>query len=173
MSNVALRTKLVQKKSDYMENYKPFISEGVVSLVGDKSSSQKVKILSNTGATQSLMLDSVLPFTENSLTGANVLISGVEMGVLEVLLHEVNIKSSLINGNIVIGMRPSLPVEGISLILGNDLAGEKAMVDKRVVEKPRDDEKTERFGRKVPRYILCLCGYMFNEGKEGSHKGTR
>ena len=124
-------------ESDYMENYKPFISEGVVSLVGDENSSQKVKILRDTGATQSLMLDSVLPLTENSFTGANVLISWVEMGVLEVPLHEVNIKSSLINGNIVIGMRPSLPVEGISLILGNDLAGEKVMVDPRVVEKPR------------------------------------
>ena len=74
-----------------MENYKPFISEGVVSLVGDENSSQKVKILRDTGATQSLMLDSVLPLTENSFTGANVLISGVEMGVLEVPLHEVNI----------------------------------------------------------------------------------
>ena len=133
-----------------MENYKPFISEGVVSLVGDENSSQKVKILRDTGATQSLMLDSVLPLTENSFTGANVLISGVEMGVLEVPLHEVNIKSSLINGNIVIGMRPSLPVEGISLILGNDLAGEKVMVDPRVVEKPRDDEKTERLAEKFP-----------------------
>ena len=39
------------------------------------------------------------------------------MAVLEVSLHEVNIKSSLINGNIVIGMRPSLPVERISLNL--------------------------------------------------------
>ena len=95
------------KESDYIENYKPFISEGVVSLVGDENSSQKVKILRDTGATQSLMLDSVLPLTENSFTGANVLILGVEMGVLEVPLHEVNIKSSLINGNIVIGMRPS------------------------------------------------------------------
>ena len=137
-------------ESDYMENYKPFISEGVVSLVGDKNSSQKVKILRDTGATQSLMLDSVLPLTENSFTGANVLISGVEMGVLEVPLHEVNIRSSLINGNIVIGMRPSLPVEGISLILGNDLAGEKVMVDPRVVEKPRDDEKTEKLAEKFP-----------------------
>ena len=137
-------------ESDYMENYKPFISEGVVSLVGDENSSQKVKILRDTGATQSLMLDSVLPLTENSFTGANVLISGVEMGVLEVPLHEVNIKSSLINGNIVIGMRPSLPVEGISLILGNDLAGEKVMVDPRVVEKPRDDEETERLAEKFP-----------------------
>ena len=106
------------KESDYMENYKPFISEGVVSLVGDENSSQKVKILRDTGATQSLMSDSVLPLTENSFTGANVLISGVEMGVLEVPLHEVNIKSSLINGNIVIDMRPSLLVEGNSLILG-------------------------------------------------------
>ena len=39
------------KESDYMENYKPFISEGVVSLVGDENSSQKVKILRDTGAT--------------------------------------------------------------------------------------------------------------------------
>ena len=137
-------------ESDYMENYKPFISEGVVSLVGDENSSQKVKILRDTGATQSLMLDSVLPLTENSFTGANVLISGVEMGVLEVPLHEVNIKSSLINGNIIIGMRPSLPVEGISLILGNDLAGERVMVDPRVVEKPRDVENTERLAEKFP-----------------------
>ena len=137
-------------ESDYMENYKPFISEGVVSLVGDENSSQKVKILRDTGATQSLMLASVLPLTENSFTGANVLISGVEMGVLEVPLHEVNIKSSLINGNIVIGMRPSLPVEEISLILGNDLAGERVMIDPRVVEKPRDNEKTERLAEKFP-----------------------
>ena len=99
----------------------PFISEGVVSLVGDESSSQEVKILRDTGATQFLMLDSVLPLTENSFTGANVLISVVEMGVLDVPLNEVNIKSGLINGNIVIGMRPSFPVEGISLILGNDV----------------------------------------------------
>ena len=104
----------------------------------------------DTGATQSLILDSVLPLTENSFTGANVLISGVEMGVLESPLHKVNIKSSLINGNIVINMRPSLPVEGIPLILGNDLAGERVMVDPRVIEKPRDDEKTERLAEKFP-----------------------
>ena len=46
-----------ETESDYMENYKPFISEGVVSLVGDKNSSQKVKSLRDAGATQSLMLD--------------------------------------------------------------------------------------------------------------------
>ena len=44
-------------------------------------------------------------------------------------------------------MRPSLPVEGMSLILGYDLAGERVMVDPRVVEKPRDDEKTVRLAK--------------------------
>ena len=77
-----------------MENYKLFISEVVVSLVGDENSSQKMKILRDTGATQFLMLDSVLSLTENSFTGSNILISGVEIGVLEVPIHEVNIKSS-------------------------------------------------------------------------------
>ena len=158
-------------ESDYMENYKPFISEGVVSLVGDENSSQKVKILRDTGATQSLMLDSVLPLTENSFTGANVLISGVEMGILEVPLHEVNIKSSLINGNIVIGMRPSLPVEGISLILGNDLAGEKVMVDPRVVEKPREDEKTARLTEKFPGIFPASVVTRSMKAKKEAIKG--
>ena len=41
-------------------------------------------------------------------------------------------------------------MEGISLILGNDLAGEKVMVGPRVVEKPRDDEKMEKLAEKFP-----------------------
>ena len=47
-------------------------------------------------------------------------------------------------------MRPSFPVEGISWILRNDLAGEKVMVDTRVVEKHRDGEKTERLATNLP-----------------------
>ena len=46
------------------------------------------------------------------------------------------------------------------------------MFDPRVVEKPRDNEKTEKL-TEVPRYIPWLCGNTFNEGKEGSHKETR
>ena len=53
-------------------------------LVADERISQKVNILRDTEATQSLMLDSVLPLTENSFTRANALTSWVEMGVLEV-----------------------------------------------------------------------------------------
>ena len=168
-----------ETESDYIELYKAFISKGVVSLVGDESSSQKVEILRDTGETQSLMLDSVLALTENSLTGANVLISGVEMGILEVPLHEVNIKSSLKNDNIVIGMRPSLPGELISSILGNDLADEKVMVDPRVVERPIDDERlAEEFPGVFPasvvtRSIKAKQEAIKEQGKEEiSRSGT-
>ena len=58
--------------------------------------------------------------------------------------------------SIVIGMRPSLLVEGITVIFGNDLAGEKVLVDPRVVEKPRDDEKTERLAESSQVYSLPL-----------------
>ena len=36
------------------------------------------------------------------------------------------------------------------MIGGNDLAGKKVMVDPRVVEKTRDDEKTEKLAEKFP-----------------------
>ena len=88
------------------------------------------------------------------------------MGVLEVPLHEVNIKSSSIKGNIVIGMRPSLSVEGISLILGNDVAGEKVMVDSRVVEKPRDNEKTEKLAEKFAGIFSASVIKRSNEAKK-------
>ena len=49
------------------------------------------------------------------------------------------------------------------------------MVDPRVVEKPRDDKKTERLAEKFPVIFpgIFPTSNTFNEGKEGSHKGTR
>ena len=71
-------------------------------------------------------------------------------------------------------MIPSLPVEGISLILGNDLAGEKVKVDPRVVEKPRDDEKTERLTEKFPGiFPTSEVTCSMKAKKQLSHAGTR
>ena len=70
-------------------------------------------------------------------------------------------------------MRSLLPVEGISLILGNDLAGEKIMVDSRVVEKPRDDEKIEKLAEKFHDIFPASVVTCSMKAKKGSHKGTR
>ena len=67
-------------------------------------------------------------------------------------------------------MRLSLPLEGLSLILGNDLAGEKVMVDPRVVEKPRDDEKTERLAEKIPGIFPASVVTRSMKAKKGAIK---
>ena len=42
---------------------------------------------------------------------------------MSVPLHGVYLKCDLVTGPVIVGIRPSLPVQGVSLILGNDLAG--------------------------------------------------
>ncbi|XP_072180884.1 uncharacterized protein [Diadema setosum] len=107
--------------------YEPFTSVGYVSLVGCDEA-RKVIILRDTGASQSLILDSVLPFGQTSSTGTSVLLQGVEGGYVEAPLHTVDLQSGLVSGRVSLGVRKSLPMDGVALILGNDLAGDKVTI---------------------------------------------
>ncbi|KAL5009579.1 hypothetical protein ScPMuIL_011884, partial [Solemya velum] len=91
----------------------------------DITNLKPVKILRDTGASHSLILDGVVPLSEETSSGSSVLLQGVELGFVNVPLHCVYLKSDLVTGPVTIGVRPELPIEGVSLILGNDLAGEK------------------------------------------------
>ena len=70
--------------------------------------------------------------------GSDALIQGVECGFLNVLLHVVNLKS--VNGAVTVGVMHSLPVSGVHLLLGNDLAGDKAVVNPLVTANPCLDQ---------------------------------
>ena len=61
-----------------MEIYEPFLSDGFVSLNSDYAQSTPIKILRDTGASQSLILADTLPFSEKTSSGTSVLIQGVE-----------------------------------------------------------------------------------------------
>ena len=61
-------------------------------------------------------------------------------------------------------MGPSIPVEGISLRVGNDLAGEKVLVNPRLVEKPRDDAKTEKLAERFPASVVTRSMKAKKEG---------
>ena len=60
-----------------MEIYEPFLSDGFVSLNSDYAQSTPIKILRDTGASQSLILADTLPFSEKTSSGTSVLIQGV------------------------------------------------------------------------------------------------
>ncbi len=64
-----------------------------------------------------------MPFSQETDTGNRVLIRGIGLQTLSVPLHNVFLQSDLVNRSVVMGVCPSLPVEGVSVILGNNLAG--------------------------------------------------
>ena len=90
-------------------------------------------ILRDTRATQSLLVEGILSLSGATATGTHVLIKGVELGIVSVPMHTIYLKSDLVSGAVVVGLRPTLAIEGVSLILGNDLVGEKVIPDLQVV----------------------------------------
>ena len=103
-------------------DYSHFITTGFVSLAGNPQK-VPVKILRDTGGSVSFILDSVLNFSEGSSLGRSVLIRDMGMHTWPVPLHKIELDSELVKGEVAVALRSSLPVEGVSVILGNDLAG--------------------------------------------------
>ena len=91
----------LDKSEIIREEFKPFVSEGFVSL--ERSSSQiPIKILRDTGATQSLLLEGVLPLSVSTSTGERVIAQGIEGGCVNVPLHKVNLVSDLLSDLLVL-----------------------------------------------------------------------
>ena len=69
-------------------SYGPFITNGFIAL-GDGSNKIPVKILRDTGATESFVAETALPFSVNSSTGKSVLIRGIGMQTMSLPLHTI------------------------------------------------------------------------------------
>jgi len=54
------------------------------------------------------------------------------MHFVGVPLHAIHLDSDLVKGRVVVGVRSQFPIEGVSFILGNDLAGGKVLVNPEV-----------------------------------------
>ena len=107
-----------------------FIQEGSVHLSSDLSDTVSVKILRDTRASQTLVLANTLPFSEKSSTGTSVLIKGLNSSeYAPVPLRTVFLSSDLLSGPVNVGLGSSLPLEGVQLLLGKDLAGDKVAVN--------------------------------------------
>ena len=133
-----------------MEIYEPFLSDGFVSLNSDYAQSTPIKILRDTGASQSLILADTLPFSEKTSSGTSVLIQGVECGFVNVPLHNIYLSSDLVTGLVAVGIRPSLPFKGFHLLLGNDLAGDKVVVNPLLTDIPCIDQPPDPIEQEIP-----------------------
>src|SRR4029434_2727928 len=61
----------------------------------------------------------------NSSMGKSVLIRGMGMQTMSVPLHKIRLNSDLVQGEVVVAVRPVLPVPGVDVILGKHLARDK------------------------------------------------
>ena len=152
---------------DVANLYAPFLLHGSVSLVGQLAKIP-IKMLRDTGATQTLILDSVLPFSNESFTGNSVLLQGIELGTVQVPLHNLELSSEIVSGSVVIGLRPSLPVSGVSLILGNDIAGGKVEANPCVSDTPSCDvsDPAEAVTELFPSCAVTRAMAKANSGKD-------
>ena len=139
-----------------MEIFERFMLNGFVSLSGVNCQPTPIKILRDTGASQSLILADILPFSEKTSSGTSVLIQGVECGTVIISLHHVNLSSDLVTGLVVIGITPSLPFKGVHLLLGNDLAGDKVVVNPLVTDKPNIGQTDDPIEQEIP-YLYPSC----------------
>ena len=160
-----------------MGNLEPFVSDGFVSLSSDFVDATPIRILRDTGASHSLLLVDVLPFSSSSYSGRNVLIMGVDSDdFVSVPLHNIHLSSRLVSGPVTVGVRSSLPHKGIQFILGNDLAGEKVIADpylptRSCVDQPVDS--VDLVEQKFPgRYSACAVTHAGDRKKEEKEKKT-
>ena len=140
----------VPETDSVMEIYEPFLSDGFVSLNSDFAQSTPITILRDTGASQSLILADTLPFSEKTSSGTSVLIQGVECGFVNVPLHNIYLSSDLVNDPVAVGIRQTLPFKGVHLLLGNDLAGDKVVVNPLVTDTPCMDQSPDPIEQELP-----------------------
>ena len=77
-------------------------------------------------------------------------IQGIGLAPVSVPLYTVYLRCGLVTGPVVVGARPSFPVQGISLLLGNDLAGSKVIPDLAVDNKPKLTKDVDKLDSLIP-----------------------
>uniref|UniRef100_A0A8D0AC21 CCHC-type domain-containing protein n=1 Tax=Sander lucioperca TaxID=283035 RepID=A0A8D0AC21_SANLU len=140
-------------------------SDHQVSLV-DGNQNVPIKILRDTGALDSFLVESVLPFSKESDTGSCVLIRGMGLVPFVSPLHDVTLKCGLVEGDVAVGVRPQLPVEGVHMILGNDLAGSKVWADGKI-NIFKNQGVLERFHQTLKSLLRSYCTELSADWEEG------
>lgn len=116
--------------------YDAFLSTGTVT---SESESKEVTVLRDSGALQSLLLHGSI---EGEETGRSVVLK--DLGRLWcVPLVRIHIQSREYVGRALVAVVKELPVPGVDLIIGNDLAGGRVGTSPVVTERPVDQEEMQ------------------------------
>ncbi|KAL2086009.1 hypothetical protein ACEWY4_019329 [Coilia grayii] len=135
--------------------YEGFKSVGTLSLSFEEQGAP-VSILRDTGAAQSVLLQGVVELPESASLKTSALLKGLGGEFQAVPLYRLYLDSELVSGEVTLGVVPSLPIEGIQLLLGNDLAGERVSVSPIVGRLPCEALETKALEAEYPA-VFSAC----------------
>ena len=72
---------------------------------------------------------------------------------------DIYLSSDLVKGPVAVGIRQILPSKGVHLLLGNDLAGDKAVVNPLVTDTPCMDQSPDPIEQELP-YLYPSCALI-------------
>lgn len=78
-----------------------------------------------------------MPWSDEPSCGAGVIVQGIDMSFVNVPLHRVKTESDLVSCCFNLAVCTSLPVSGIHLIMGNDVAGGKVHPVLELLKQPK------------------------------------
>ena len=69
--------------------------------------------------------------------------------------------SDIVSGPVAVGISISLPFKGVHLLLGNDLAGDKVVVNPLLINTPCEDQLPDPIEQEIPDLypLCCYKGY--------------
>ena len=144
------------------DSYREFKSEGFVSM-GEGQEKSPIMILRDTGSAQSLIVDNSRFQWGEPVAFINI--QGVDCSELLVPLYSIWLESEYMTGLVTVGKVPRLPMEGVDMILGNDIAGPKVKVTPRLSLQPCVDECTETLQVEYPG-IFPACVTTRSQSKQ-------
>ena len=83
-------------------------------------------------------------------------LQGFEMKTVSVPLHWVHLASDTVSGRFRVGVVPRLPVEGVTLLLGNDIAGGNVSPVLEVVDSTKPETANDKMIQAFP-HVFPAC----------------
>nr|XP_027211156.1 uncharacterized protein LOC113804469 [Penaeus vannamei] len=131
---------------------KKVASRGFLSVDESCKSSSPVTILRDSAADISLVLKEMVP-NPDCYTGEMIIINGL-VGSKSIPICKVYLESKLITGYVNLGVVDNIPSDGISLLMGNDLVGDKVWPCPVVSPCPTEENNTVDLERSIPISFL-------------------
>ena len=151
------------KDEDLDASFAPFCFDGLVS-VSKTSPPVSVSILRDTGAAQSVLIKSAVPFLDECYTGDFVVLNGVG-GTVTVPLCQMFLKTDLLAKPVIVAIKEQLPVDGVTFLMGNDIAGNLVVPDPVVCSKPLEVDPMAELVKHDPD-LFPVCAVTRSQSKK-------